>query len=83
MAYYKYIDGGYIIAVGTGGMGEVITEVEYNEIMTVIAGKPTETDTIGYKLKADLTWEQYEKEPVGEEEPTAEEVLAILTGEAE
>ena len=81
--YYKYVKEEYIIAVGTGGMGEVITQEEYDEIMTAIQNRPVGTETIDYKLKTDLTWEAYELEPVGEEEPTAEEVLDILTGGAE
>ena len=81
--YYKYANEGYILAVGTGGMGEVITDDEYEEIMAVIQNRPSDTDTIGYRLTTELTWEQYEKEPVGEEEPTAEELLSILTGESE
>lgn len=83
--YFKIENNGYIQSVGMGEYqcGTEIAEFEYNEIMTVIQNRPTETDTIGYRLKTDLTWESYEKEPVGEEEPTAEEVLAILTGESE
>ena len=83
MRYYKSIESGYILAIGTGDGGDEITESEYNEIMTVIQNRPTETDTIGYKLKTDLSWEQYEKEQVGEQEPDAEEILNILTGESE
>lgn len=63
MTYYKYIENGYILAVGTGGMGEVITEAEYNEIMAVIQNKPHGTATTDYRLKTDLTWEEYETEP--------------------
>ena len=49
--------------------------------MTVIHNKPPATETIDYRLKTDLTWEQYEKEtPAEEEELTAEEALDILLG---
>lgn len=83
MKYYEYKEDGYIVCVGTGGMGDEITEEEYNEIMTIIRNRPQETAEIGYRLKTDLTWESYEKEPTPEPEPTAEEALSILLGGAE
>lgn len=84
MRYYKLINNGYILAVGTGGMGEEITEAEYNEIMTAIQNKPAETATLKYRLKTDLTWESYEVEP----EPPSDEIddseaLDIILGGAE
>lgn len=83
MRYYKIVSDGYIMSFGIGIGGTEITESEYNEIMTVIHNAPTETDTTGYMLKADLTWEAYEKEPVEVDDATAEELLSILTGESE
>lgn len=85
MKFYKYINNGYILAVGTGGMGDEITEAEYEEIMDVIANRPQETAEIGYRLKTDLTWESYEKEPQpdpSEEEVPDSEALEILLGGA-
>lgn len=83
MRHNKYIDGNYIVSIGIGDGGSEITENEYITIMEVIENKPAETDTIGYRLKTDLTWEQYEKEPIPEDDPTAEEIVSILTGESE
>lgn len=83
MAYYKTIEDGYIVAIGNGGMGEEITDTEYNNILSVIHNKPKETTEIGYRLKSDLTWEQYEKEPEPEPDLTNDEILAILLGEGE
>lgn len=80
MRYYKLIENGYIMAIGTGGGGTEITAAEYDEIMAVIHTKPPATETIDYRLKTDLTWEQYEKETQAEEELTAEEALDILLG---
>lgn len=80
MKYYKITSNGYIISIGTGNGGTEITEEEYNEIFSVIRNKPTPTETTDYMLKEDLTWEAYVIEPV-EPEPTAEELLDILTGE--
>lgn len=63
MRYYKNINNGYILAIGTGGGGTEITEDEYGEIMTVIRNKPQRTETTDYRLRTDLTWEQIEVEP--------------------
>ncbi len=56
--YYKQIEDGYIMAIGTGG-GIEITEDEYNTILSVIYSKPPSTDVLSYRLKEDLTWEPY------------------------
>ncbi len=69
MRYYKNIDSNYIIAVGTGSGGDEIGEQEYNEILAIISNKPIAHDGFDYRLKTDLTWEEYEKtvlEPVDE-----------------
>ena len=87
MKYYKYSESGYILAVGTGGMGEEITDDEYNAILAVIHNKPLRTETTNYRLKTDLTWESYEVEPPDPDpEPTIEdkaEAYDILTGVSE
>lgn len=61
MRYYKLIENGYITAIGTGGGGTEITEQEYAEIMSVIHNKPPRTATTDYRMKPDLTWEEYER----------------------
>lgn len=80
--YRKYVDHGYIVCVGTGGMGTEITEAEYAEILAVIGDKPCVTETTDYRLREDLTWEAYEVEPPEpeEEELTDAEALEILLG---
>ncbi len=82
MRFYKLTESGYITGIGTGGGGEDITAAEYADIMTAIQGKPTESETVGYRLKTDLTWEPYEKEPVdvGAEYVTPEEIAEALEG---
>lgn len=83
MRYYKQIENDYIVAIGTGFGGTEITEEEYNNILSIIKSAPYE-DGKGYRLKTDLTWEEYEVEPIEvEEEPSAEELLSIITGENE
>jgi len=84
MRYYKNINNGYILAIGTGGGGTEITAEEYDEIMAVIHNKPQRTETTDYHLKTDLTWEEYEREPeVPSDDIDPEEALSILTGGAE
>ncbi len=74
MNYYKVISNGYILAIGTGNVGEKIAESEYNEILSVIHSAPHK-DGYGYRLKTDLTWEEYELPPI-EPEPLTDEANA-------
>lgn len=83
MRYYKVINNGYINMVGTGVGGTAITEPEYNEIMTAIQNKPEATETTDYLLKADLTWEPFEIEPVADPDIDDYEALNIILGGAE
>lgn len=84
MRYYKDLDSGYILAIGTGSGGEEITEAEYNEIMAVIKAKPATTETADYRLREDLTWEAYPVEPP-DPDPEVDEAEAfdIIFGGAE
>ena len=85
MRYNKQTSNNYILAIGTGYGGTEITEAEYNEIMAVIQNRPT-AEGKGYKLKADLTWEEYDLPPVPEpsddDEISTDEALNILLGGA-
>ena len=85
MRYFKSLSDGYIYAIGTGPAGTEITEAEYNEIMAIIQNRPT-AEGKGYRLKADLTWEEYDLPPVPEpsdnDEITDAEALDILLGGA-
>ena len=55
MRYYKVENGDYLLSVGTGNVGEEITETEYDNIMDTIRSSPTATEGYGYRLKSDLT----------------------------
>lgn len=80
MRHYKQLSDNYITAIGTGYGGTEITEAEYSAIMAAIQSRPQAEGT-GYRLKADLSWEEYDLPPQPEpEEPelTAEEALAEL-----
>lgn len=85
MRHYKQISDDCIAAIGTGPGGVEITESEYNEIMAVIQNRP-QADGKGYRLKTDLTWEEYdlppEPEPSDEDELSDAEALDILLGGA-
>lgn len=85
MRYYKQFFDTYITAIGTGPGGTEITETEYNEILTIIRNRPR-AEGKGYRLKTDLTWEEYdlppEPEPSDEDEISTEEALDILLGGA-
>lgn len=84
MRYYvRYDESGHLVIIGTGLGGTEITESKYNEILTIIRNRPR-ADGKGYRLKADLTWEEYdlppESEPSDEDEITDDEALSILLG---
>ena len=85
MRYFKSLSDGYIYAIGTGYGGTEITEAEYNEIMAIIQNRPT-AEGKGYRLKADLTWEEYDlppvPEPADDDEISTDEALNILLGGA-
>lgn len=66
MKYVKQTQNGYIISIGINSYGEKITEAEYNEILAVIESKPTPREGYDYRLREDLTWEEFEL-PVDEE----------------
>ena len=81
MRYFKVVQDGYILMIGEGTGGTEITETEYTEILALIQERPTETSEIGYRLKTDLTWESYEKEPPDPDpEMDDSEALDILLG---
>ena len=83
MRYFAEIEDGCYLCIGRGGgegEGEEITETEYNAIRAVINDAPEETETVGYRLKTDLTWEPFEKEAIdpGAEEVTDDEIAAAI-----
>ena len=80
MRFYKKLDNGYILYIGTGEGGTEITENEYNAISGVIHTKPQATATTDYRLREDMTWEEYAVEPRPEPEPTTDELFEIILG---
>jgi hypothetical protein len=71
MRYYKHIENGYILSVGTGSGYTEITAEEYDHIMSVIKDRPTPPAGMGYHLTTELEWELYER-PIIEDEPIEE-----------
>ena len=83
MKYYKIVENGYLPAIGTDCGGVEITEEEYNEIKAILPTKPAATETTDYRLRDDLTWEEYEIDPPDPDpELDGDEALAILLGGA-
>ena len=85
MRYYKQLSENYILAIGTGPGNTEISESEYNEIMSLIQNRP-QADGKGYRLKTNLTWEEYDlppvPEPSDEDELSSDEALNIILGGA-
>ena len=73
MRYYKLIIDGYLVSVGTGTGGTEITEIEYNDLLSIIHNRPTPQTGFDYKLKADtLEWELVELPPIEEDDEATE-----------
>ena len=81
--YFKKLQNNYILAIGTGAGGTEITKAEYDEIMAIIQNRPAAGGK-GYRLKTDLTWEEYdlppEPEPSDEDELSDTEALNVIMG---
>ena len=81
MKYYKTINDGYLVSVGTGTGGTEITESEYNELLSIIHNRPIPQSGYDYKLKADtLTWELVELPPIDDtdEDTTESDYITAL-----
>lgn len=75
MRQYKTVSGGYLVSIGIGINGEEITNKEYCEILSIIRNKPKAREGFGFRLKTDLTWEEYALPPIEPNPPTDEEAL--------
>lgn len=64
----KITNDGYILAISTANTDEVITETEYNEILSTIKTAPIAPDGYVYKLRSDnLEWVLVENEDIDED----------------
>ena len=85
MRYFEKLEDGYILAIGQGNGHIEIDEERYNEILDVIHNKPPRTETTDFRLRLDLTWEEYDVPPEPEPEPDDHdkaEAYDILVGGA-
>ena len=80
MGKYKLIEDGYLLCIGIGDRGTPITDEEYDTILAVILTKPEDTEETYFRLKENLEWEECERPPIPEPEPTPDEALDFLFG---
>ena len=74
--YGKYINDSYIVGVGTGaGIGDEITEDEYNTILDKINNRPTAPEGFTYRLTTALEWELVELPPIENNEDSEDELI--------
>ena len=82
--YYKTIKDNILIAIGTSsaivGNQIEITADEYNNILSVIASKPEDTESVIYKLHADtLEYVAYDRPEEPVIEPTDPVIDSIIS----
>ena len=78
--YFEKHDCDYITIFGKAAFGGItINEERYNALMQAVDNAPEDTETTTYRLKTDLTWEEFSIEPV-DPELTDGEALSILLG---
>ena len=82
--YFKHIEGNIILGIGKSEMilegFTEITEEEYNTILSVIANKPEDTETIIYKLHSDtLEYVAYDRPEEPVIEPTDPVIDSIIS----
>ena len=82
--FYKSIEENILVAIGEAkiiGTGQTeITEEEYNTILSVIASKPEDTESIIYKLHADtLEYVAYDRPEEPVIEPTDPVIDSIIS----
>jgi hypothetical protein len=70
-SYIKTIKEDYIIDIQTINIPDIgnITKEEYDEILEIAQNKPVSREGYDYRLKTDLTWEEYQL-PIYEEDET-------------
>lgn len=82
MRKFKNIENGFIVALSTGCGQIEISDVEYNELLSIIRTKPADPEGYVYMLRADtLEWELVELPPEpepGDEEAGEEDYIQVL-----
>lgn len=72
--YKKYEKDGYILCLG---IGDEITEDEYNTILDKINNRPTAPEGFTYRLATALQWELCELPPIVENNEEFEDEVII------
>ena len=82
MRFFKIIKDGYIFAVCTGSGDVEIAAEEYANIVDLVHNRPMPPEGYDYRLREDLTWEEYQLPVIdpAEEEISDSEALAIILG---
>ena len=76
------VKGASINAIGAWSEIVEITDSEYDELISVFKSKP-HAEGKGYKLKENLTWEEYDLPvPSEDDEISDEEAYSIIIGES-
>lgn len=65
--YYKQVENGRIISIGTNCGGIEITQSEYSHIMNAIFNHPEQKEGYDLLLMEDLTWEERPTEETADE----------------
>ena len=73
--YKKYEQDGYILCIG---IGDEITEDEYNKILDKINNRPEAPEGFTYRLTTALDWELYELPPIDNNYEIDEEYVEVL-----
>lgn len=77
--FFKVIKDNYILGVGIGERGTEITQSEYDQLTDIFHSMP-QKEGYEYRLKTDLTWEEYEREPEPIDDLPDSEALSIILG---
>lgn len=75
--YFKQIENGYILSVGTGAGWTEIDENEYSTILEALRQIPSEAGK-QYKLTVNLTWEEFDIPEDEDPEISAEDIQSAL-----
>jgi hypothetical protein len=66
--YFKDIENDYITAISTGAGLIEISKEEYDTIMEIIRNRPIPSEGFDYRLRSNLTWEEFEIEIIPEDD---------------
>ena len=81
MTYYKQLENGYIVAIGTAEQSfcTEISQAEYAQLSALISGKPTAQEGKCYRLSAAAAWELCSLSPSAGLELYTKEALEDMT----